>query len=254
MAEAATALKLTLPTAPQPATKFWQDQKFLVIGQAGCGKSTLFSNGERTYFEDTEGNLTHLSCIRLPSRSWSEFRQNYLRLHAAAQANAFPYDTIVIDTVDRWVAAAEQEIIGLAREKFPKVADKIDTIGDVPEGAGWSNSRRLVMTALTNLEQLPAAVVLIGHIKHTKVKTDIEEFDKETISMWAGLAVDLLGWAKHVLHVKAQYKGEHLMRLVKTMPHQSMEGKSHGGLIPNNWEWKTRDLGAEYKQLRGWFD
>ena len=247
--------RLVLPTEPSVISKQWRQQKFLLIGQAGIGKSTLLSNDPDAFFIDTEGNLNHLAVKKLPCRSWEDFREIYAMLVEAQAQGTFPYKTIVLDTTDRWLALAEEEVIQRAKERYRgAVADKIFTIGDIPEGNGWSNTTKLVMTALTKLNQLPAALWLVAHVKQTKVEEPTQKYDKETVSLWGGVGTNVLGWVQHTLHLQAFYAGDTLKRIVRTLPSKGLESKSHGGVIPDRWEWKTAELKEEWAQLRGWFD
>lgn len=249
-----SASKLVLPTEAQAPSKRWIDQRFLMIGQAGSGKSTFWANDPGALFFDTEGNLTHLAVKRLSIRSWDDFRDAYAALYEANVAGKFPYSTIVIDTADRWLAQAEEEVISRAKEKYKSSADKIFTIGDVPEGNGWSTTTKTIMLALDKLDQFPAAVVLIAHVKNVKVEEPTQKYDKETVSLWGGVGSNVLGFVKHTLHIQAMYTGDTLVRTVRTRPSKGLESKSHGGIVPDRMEWKSADLSAEFKTFRALFE
>lgn len=246
--------RLVLPTTPTGPTKRWTEQRFLILGQAGIGKSTFLANDPKALFLDTEGNLTHLTCQRVGIRSWEDFRAAYEQLYQAAMANQFPYETLVIDTADRWLSHAEDEVIGWARTKYKgAVAENIRVIGDIPEGNGWANTTKLITTALNKLDELPAAIVLVAHVKQTKVEEPTQKYDKETISLWGNVGASLLGWVKHTLHLQAFYTGEQLRRYVRTLPSKGIESKSHGGIVPDKLEWRTHDLKEEWAHFRGLF-
>ena len=246
--------KLILPTEATAPTKRWQDQRFLMIGQAGCGKSTFWSHDPNALFLDTEGNLTHLAVKKVAVRSWEDFREVYGLLYQAQAASTFPYSTLVIDTGDRLLACAEEEVIGRAKEKFKNKADQIHTIGDIPEGVGWSACTKLMMTALDKLDQFPSALVMIAHVKQTKVEEPTSKYDKETISLWGGIGTNVLGWVKHTMHLTSYYTGDTIHRYVRTLPSKGLESKSHGGLLKDKTEWKTADLKEEFAAFRQIFD
>ena len=247
--------RLVLPTTPSLPTKRWEEQRILMIGQAGVGKSSFFANDPEALFIDTEGNLSHLAVKKVACRSWEDFRAIYEALYAKAAEGTFPYKTLVIDTADRWLALAEEEVISRAKEKYnPTVAAKIFTIGDVPEGAGWSQTTKLVMMALDKLDQFPAAIVLVAHVKQVKVEEPTQKYDKETISLWGGVGSSILGWVKHTLHIQAMYTGDTLQRWTRTLPSKGLESKSHGGIVPDKFKWSTADLKAEWQQFRNLFD
>ena len=249
------APRLVLPVVPSVPTKVWEEQRVLLIGQAGTGKSTFLSNDPDALFIDTEGNLSHLGVKKVPCRSWGDFRTIYEALYAKAAEGAFPYKTLVIDTADRWLALAEEEVIGRAREKYnPTVAAKIFTIGDIPEGNGWAQTTKLIMVALDKLDQLPAALVLVAHVKQVKVEEPTSKYDKETISLWGGVGSNVLGWVKHTLHLQAFWTGDVLHRYVRTLPQKGLEAKSHGAIVQDRLEWTTQDLRKEWETFRKLFD
>lgn len=244
---------LALPTTRSAPSKRWIDQRIMVIGQGGLGKSSLLSHGEKTLFIDTEGGIEHLSVMKLRCETFEDFRAQYLLLLAAATAGTFPYDTIVVDTLDKYISAAENDTVKWGRSKFTK--SDIKTIGDVPEGQGWNRTKSAIMGGLENLAKLPAALVLITHPKTIKIEEPTAKYDKETICAWGQLAPTVLGWMHHNLHIEARYgQGGALRRTVRTVPSKNMEAKSHGGIIPDGLEWKTADLAAEYAHLRSLFD
>ena len=251
-----TAPKLVLPTEVTPASKRWIDQRFLMLGQAGIGKSTFWANDPNALFVDTEGNLTHLAVKRLPVRSWGDMQEVGAMLfeQAAKTGVPFPYSTLVIDTLDRLLAYAEEYVVAHAKEKFSKMADSIDTIGDVPNGGGWADTTKLMVNCLTKLDQLPCALVMVAHVKQDKVEEPLQKYDKETVSLWKGVGAAVLGFSKHTLHLQAYYVGDTLKRFIIAMPSKGVEAKSHGGLVPNKLEWKTPKLQEEFTQFRGLFD
>lgn len=248
-----TEAKLTLPTEATAPSRVWINQRIVIIGKAGIGKSGLLANNPNALFIDTEGNLAHLSVKRMACRSWDDAREIYGVLNdAKAAGGPFPFDAVVIDTVDKLVDHAEQDVVNWASKKFSKV--EIKNVGDVPEGAGWARLAKSVMSFLECLDSLPCAVVAITHPKVVTVKNASgADYDKETIALFPSIANRLLGWSHHNLHIQSNWSGSELTRVVRTLPDKTQEGKSHGGIIPDKWEWQTRDLKAEYDYLRGLF-
>ena len=250
-----SAPKLVLPTEVTAPSKHWINQRFLMPGQAGIGKSTFWSNDPNALFLDTEGNLTHLAVKKVAIRCWEDLQEVAALLYAEKAKNQlFPYSTLVIDTGDRMLSCCEEYVIGLAKEKFKAVADRINVLGDVPEGVGWANTTKLMMNALTKLDELPCALAIITHVKQTKVEEPTQKYDKETISLWGNVGVNLMGFVKHTMHLQAYYVGDALKRVVRTLPSKGIEAKSHGGLVPDRIEWKSADLKAEWLAFRALFD
>lgn len=246
---------LTLPTQKQEAKRLWCSQKFLMIGQPGIGKSEFWAQGDKTLFIDTEGNIEHLSTMNLKCRSWDDFIEIGTLLIQSANSGKFQYDTVVVDTLDKWADFAAEEIIGRARAKYDKALKsglEINTIGDVPEGNGWFGWKGLISNYLDKLAKLPCAVVLIGHTQTKRIEDTVKKYDKNTINIGGQLGVLLLGWANHILNVEANYSGAKLNRICYSRPTQSREAKSHGATIPDQWTW-TDSMPDNYKKLRTLF-
>lgn len=248
-------MTLTLPTKKTEKTQEWSKQKFLTIGLPGVGKSELWAQGERTFFFDTEGNLEHLSVFKLPVRNWEDFREAFALLAERAAKQDLPYDTIVIDTLDKWLDYAAEEVIERAKAKYAKAMAaglEINTIGDIPEGNGWRWHRELVSTALAKLSNLGCATVLIGHVQDRQVEDLQKKYNRTCLNVGGQLGVAITGWSNHTLNIEGIYQGANLVRIVYTVPSQSREAKSHGGIVPNGWKWEA-DMKANYAKLRGLF-
>ena len=223
-----------------------------MIGPTGIGKSEFFAQDENAFFIDGEGGLNFLSVNKLPVRSWEDLREVYALLRQAEQDGKFPYSIVVIDTIDKIVDYAEEEIISRAREFYTKIANEINTIGDVPNGAGWNKTRGLVSNFLDKLEQLPCAIAYIGHLQIKRIEEGTRKYDKHTIAAWAGMAQELLAYPDHLLHIEAVLIGDKLRRTVWTKPTQSRECKSRGGIIENGWVWSD-SMKENYQKFRGYF-
>lgn len=254
----ATEPRFVLPLESSAPSLRWIDQRIIVIGPQGIGKSGLFSNGDRTLYLDTEGTLGHLAIKRLPCRTWEDNREIYFTLLDAASKGTFPYDTIVIDTVDKWVDWADADVVAWGAEKFKKYAEKngveIKSVGDIPEKAGWPRLQKAVTSSLESYDSLPAALVLITHPKTLKIEPpDAAAYNKESIALFPSVAQRILGWSHHNLQIQSRWEGDKLKRMVRTRPERSNEAKSHGNVIPDKWVWETQDLKAEYDKLRGLF-
>lgn len=222
----------------------------MCIGPGGIGKSEFWAQGEKTLFVECEPGLNFLEVMKVPVRNWDDFINLGTALHQAQAAGNFPYDTIVIDTVDKWIDRANEEVIARGKAKFPK--NEISTIGDLPNGTGWFWATDLIDTYLDKLTKFPCAVVLIGHAENKKIKEPTGDYDKATVTIGGKMGTGLLHWADHTLHIQAYQQGTNLRRIVRTKPTQSREAKSRGGAVPDGWEWGD-NMAANYKKLRGLF-
>ncbi len=240
-----------LPTEKSKINLNWKDCKFGMLGASGIGKSEFWAQDDKALFIEAEAGLNFLEVYKVAVRSWDEIRGIYGALKAIVDSGqAFPYSTIVLDTIDRVKDYAEEEIIGRAKAFYKKM--EINTIADIPNGAGWFRSKELINALLNKLAELPCAVAYISHLSTKRVKEIGNEYDKQTISIGGQMGEGLLAWTDHTLHVEAVLRGDRLIRTVWSIPTQSREAKSRGGIVPNGWRW-TDDMKENFSKLRGLF-
>ena len=99
-----TAVECVLPTQKTGEDKSWCEQKFLMIGPPKIGKSKFWSYGDKTLYLQTEAGLGHLDVMKFAVNRWADFMTVGSAL-AKAKDN-FPYDAIVIDTLDNMIRYA----------------------------------------------------------------------------------------------------------------------------------------------------
>ena len=227
-------MAIVLPTVKTVPTTSWERQTFLTLGPGKVGKSDFWSQGDKTLFLEFEAGLNHLTCYRIPVRAWEEFIEVLGELYKAQKAGSFPYDTLVIDTVDRMIDLANEYVIERAKEKFKAdIASKNETIGDITNGAGWYQATNIVRITLEKMRQFPAALVLIGHTKVDRRKEGVREYNKETINIGGQAGTSLLHWADHTLHWRARMRGDQVERCLRTKPSEELEAGSRGNMVPD---------------------
>ena len=247
-------MPIVLPTVARAPSKRWVDQKFLTIGAGKIGKSDFWSQGERTLFLECEAGLNHLSCMSVPCRSWDDLTEVLGELYKANQAGKFQYDTLVVDTVDRFIDMANEYVIERAKDKFSSnVADKIETVGDIPNGAGWYNATNLVRITLEKMKMFPVALVLIGHVKTEKLKEGTREYKHDTTNIGGQMGSGLLHWADHTLHWRTRMRGEAIERCIRTKPSEEMEAGSRGNIVPDGFR-IGESMKQSYMQFRSLFE
>lgn len=173
----------------------------------------------------------------------------------AKAAGTLSFDTIVLDTLDRWMDYAREEVIDRAHKKYAKAIENglsIGSIGDIPEGNGWAWLRELITISLGKLSDLGCAINLTGHVQNKQVEDAVKKYERATLNVGGQLGILLTGWSNHTLHIEGIYSGTELTRIVYSIPSQSREAKSHGGLVPNGWKW-DKDAAVNFKKLRGLF-
>src|SRR3990167_1801803 len=245
---------MEIPKQKTEPSKKWREQKFLMIGPGKIGKSAFWAEGEKTLFLECEPGLNHLAVFKVPIRSWEDFRQACGKLKGEGDKLAF--DTIVIDTGDKYADLAGQEVVERANEKFSKAIEKgleINSIGDVPEGGGWYQWTKLVHNGLDFLVKLNVAVVVISHYNLKEISTPTMKYNRETISIGGQCGTKLLHWDDHTLNVKAEMsKGGDLKRRIVTRPTLTIEAGSRGNIVPDGFE-LNGDMKANYTRFRALF-
>ncbi len=242
--------KIILPTEKSSVDLRYSSQKIGMIGASGIGKSAFFAQDPKVFFIEAEAGLNFEKVFKLPARCWEDLREIYAVLKEAERKGDFPYSVVVLDTIDRIVDFAEDEIMERAREYYKKTV--INSIGDIPEGGGWRKTKDIVMTFMHRLEELPCAIAYIGHLTTKRIEEGGRKYDKHTISLWKGIGNDILAWGDHTLHVTSSMVGENLQRTMLTKPSQSIEAKSRGGIIPHGMKWGD-NMQVNYKTFRKLF-
>lgn len=242
-------MSIIIPTTKSEVNTNFTSQRFGMLGLAGIGKSEFWAQDENALFLNTEGGLNALKVYSIPIRSWQDLREAYGALKASADEGKFPYSVIVIDTIDRLIDYAQEEAVNRAKDFYKKM--EINTIGDIPNGAGWFKQKEMVMSFLSKLELLPCAIAYIAHLDIKRIKETTGEYDKATISVGGSLGDDLLAFTDHTLHIESHRIGDRIQRVVYTIPTQSREAKSRGGMIPSGMKWgdDTKSNYAEFRKL-----
>lgn len=243
---------MQLPTEKSKPDFRFSKQKIGIIGQSGIGKSAFLAQEDKALFLETEAGLNFLEVFKVPVRSWADLRDVYAELKTAQQKGEFPYTMIVIDTIDRLVDLAEEEIVSKAKDFYKNVANQINSIGEIPNGGGWSKTRELVANFFNKLEGFDCAIAYIGHLATKRVEEGMRKYDKHTISLWSSMGHDMLAWADCILHVESHMVGDKLVRTIYTRPTQSREAKSRGGAVPDGMKWSGDDK-ENWTQFRGLF-
>ena len=249
--EAKERPKVVLPRSPSEVSKKWVDQTFLMLGSPKIGKSEFWSHGKDTLYIQTEPGLNHLAVQKLPVSCWGDLQDVYTALLTASQGGQYPYDTVVIDTGDRFVDFATEEIIEQVRAKFK---DKdINNLFDYP-GAGkfgnpaWGMRTTLIDNAMAKLSLLPSALVVVCHLD---IK-EVNHVDKHTISIGGATGKRILAWADHIMSIQSSVQGTVVKRKVISRPSSTSDGGSRGNMIPADYAWGA-DARMNYATLRGFF-
>jgi hypothetical protein len=241
--------KLVLPTVKSEVDDAWISQDVLMIGPPKVGKSEFWSYGDKTLYIQCEPGLKHLSVMKLVCTSIGDFREIYGALIGAQNKGEFPYDTIVVDTVDRLIDFANEEVVRRGQEKFK--AATIYGVGDIPNGQGYSWTRELISTLLAKLSDLPACIALIGHLasKELTMENNVK-MTMQTISLSPSVGNAVCSWADHIMSIEGGNKSGD--RRVRTRPTPNIMAGSRGNILPENFIW-TKNSKENYQRMRGLF-
>lgn len=222
-----------------------------MLGQAKSGKSEFWSMGKKTLFIETEPGLNHLNVEKYSCRNWQDIRNAVGKLMEFKDDPRFPFDTIVVDTMDRACDRANQSVTEWGKLKFPK--NEINAIGDIPNAVGWYRQTNAIKDFLGALEMLPAATILISHLKQQEVDEITRKYNKFTISIGGQTGTGILHFVDHTMMIHCQQQGDKIVRTIKTKPTAVYEAGSRGGDIPDGMKWGSSPA-ENYAEFRKLFD
>lgn len=156
-------MALSLPTKKtQPTTK---RLSMLIYGAPKIGKSTFCSRIPNSIFIATEPGLDHLSTYRMDVHSWMEI----LEALALLSKGDHPFDTVVIDTVDRACAMCAEAIVDKYNKSNPD--SQITDIGDIGFGRGYRYMQAEFSRVVNKLFSMGMSVVFTSHETVEQVDT-----------------------------------------------------------------------------------
>lgn len=237
---------------PQAPSKAWVRQKSIWLGESKVGKTKFWAQGDKTFFFRTEAGHNHVQTIGADCRDLSDVLAWKSKLMQAKAAGIMPFDTIVIDTGDRLLDYITDDVIAWAKERYPK--NDINSIGEIPEGVGWFQLKTRTNMILKQLEELGCHIVIIFHVAQDQ-REDVggKKYVKDTINVGGKSGKAILAWADHIMHVRATYVGETLVRKVVCRGSKVLEAGTRCETIPPELMW-TADDKKNYEEFRKLFD
>ena len=137
----------------------------LLYGAPKIGKSTFCSFFPNALFIATEPGLSHLETFNVQVKSWTEI----LEVLAELQKGNHPFDTVIIDTVDRACALCAESIIERYNASNPD--HPISDIGDIGYGKGYRYLEAEFSRVLTKLFTIGISVIFTSHEQVGSVDT-----------------------------------------------------------------------------------
>jgi len=209
----------------------WNDQKFLHVAPSKSGKSIYWAQDENPYFFKFENRHNHFVHIGVKCRTFDDADNALSKLLTATQKRIFPFTSVIIDPVDRFIQRIDEDVIEWAERTYKT---NFNCIGDIPNGSGWYRRTVLTNGFLARLEELPCAKVLLFH-SHVEEQDDRKgsKIKKRTIDVGGKAGSKFLGWADHILHGEIIAIGNNITRRIHTKGTQTFEAGKSNPKIPD---------------------
>lgn len=236
--------------APRGVNKDWKSQKSILLGPSKSGKTSFLAEGkEKTFFFRTEAGHNHVETVGADIHDFDDFMEWKTKLMQAKAAGILPFETVVIDTFDRFVDMIDQSIIEWANQKYKR---ECESISDIPEGIGWFVRQNKINQVLKQLEELGCHIFLVCHVAQDTRKDEAgKDYKKDTINIGGKAGNAMLQWVDHILHVRAAFVGDIQVRKLYTRGSKTVEAGSRMNLpSPINWK---EDNKANYTEFRALF-
>ena len=225
----------------------WCKQKTLMLGASKIGK-TEFWNDPKTFYIKLEPGHNHIKHMGVECRTLKEFDETIKKLAVDISSKKAPIDTVVVDTGDRFVQCIDEDVVEWANNKYK--AD-INSVGDVPEGAGWARRTIHLNTYLKALEDLGVHVVIIFHVANEERQDEAgNKYKCATINLGGKAGRAICGWADHIMHVRSVMVGDMLVRRVVMKGTKNIEaGTRIKDLKELKWESDRAKNFANFRKL-----
>ena len=174
-----------------------------IVGPPKIGKTTFASKlGDQVYFAATEKGHDFVEIFKSEIGTWKDFED----LVNALTNEAHEYKHLVIDIFDRIHELAQREICA---------RNKVKEIGDMPFGAGYSASKRLLIGELERINKIGIGITFITHAMEKEIKKDSITWTAVTTSMSKSIEEKILGMCDIILFCYMDKNGN---RMARTKP------------------------------------
>lgn len=161
---------MTLPTARAPVPEpSLEDASFLIIGAPKSGKSHLANAWPDCLVIDTQRGHRQLGGMVVEVSDVDDIRAVFKELMAGAVSQ---YKAIAIDTLDDVNVWMEAEALQRMRGKHSK---NYTDLTEIPHGAGWGESRKLMVQLIESFKRLPVTKILVAHAKSLIDEVSLEK-------------------------------------------------------------------------------
>jgi len=194
---------MALPTTKtKPKTDFLT-ARVAIIGPPKIGKSTFASQlGDGVIFAATESGLDYLEVFQTKIDKYEDFANMVTELTTTKHQ----FKTVVIDTIDKLIEKAENLIC--QRNKVP-------FIKDMPYGAGYTATKRMIIADLDKLTAAGLGYSLIGHCKEKEFMTESIKYTAMATSLGKSYEESVLGQVDFIFYC---YSDSSKQRKILTKP------------------------------------
>lgn len=189
-----------LPTAPVPALHK-SPKNLIIFSKPKVGKTTLLAQLPNALLIDLEQGSDFISAMKVQANSVGDISQIGNAILAAGK----PYDYIVLDTItaleEMCIPYAEQlySQTSMGKNWFTKGKLEYGNFLNLANGAAYPYLRQAFDKIIEYVKTLAPRVILLGHIKDTKLEKNGAEFDS--------LDLDLTGKIRRITAAKSDAIG-----------------------------------------------
>jgi len=236
---------------PNAASNEWRKQKSILLGPSKCGKTSFLAEaGDKMFFFRTEAGHNHVSTIGADIRDFDDFITWKTKLMQAKASGVLPFESVAIDTGDRFIDIIDESVIAWANQKYKR---EFESIGDIAEGIGWFVRQNKILQVLKQLEELNCHIFLVFHVTGDVRKDEMgKDYKRDTINVGGKAGNALLAWADHVLHIRTAFAGDIMVRKLYTRGSKTLEAGTRMKTMPPVLTWKE-DNKENYKDFRALF-
>jgi hypothetical protein len=174
-----------------------------IVGNPKVGKTTFASQlDENVIFAATESGHDYLSLYKVDIKTFEDFE----KMIASLATDKHQFKSVAIDTIDNLIEMAERQIC----EK-----NKVQFIKDIPFGAGYTATKKLVTTSLVKIQSLGLGVIIITHAKEKEYKQENISYTAMGTSISKSYESAILGFCDFILYC---YIDNQNKRMVRTKP------------------------------------
>jgi hypothetical protein len=237
-------------------------RRIVITGAPGCGKSTWACGASPPHFvprEDVlvlgwEDGIEHIGAPREDARKSAPTWEAALKLIAEAATSPGPWDTLVVDTIDKVQDLLVTSVLNASKGKDGKPCTSLEEVGGgYGKGANMVGGRwRELIWELDKAKAKGRTVILVSHIKRQRVNDPaLGEYHEWQGGIVKDAWAETFRWADDVLYAcyeQAPKDGRIYMsgnRLLKTVKGNGYDAKNRLGLpeeLPLSWAEYARYL------------